>query len=308
MRGHTPSGAFADSCVESWQHVATRDVVPTLIAGLKALEYRGYDSAGIALLHRAAGSRACARRARSRELEALHAQRPDRRDSPASRTRAGPRTARRATKNAHPHRVARHGRGRAQRHHREPRRSCAPSCCADGYEFATDTDTEVIAHLVEREHGRRPVAARGGAARDRRGCTARTRSRSCRSASPASSSARAAAARWSSASADGEQFIASDVHALLPRHAPLHLPRRRRRRRDHAATAVRVFDDAGVAVERAGQGIELQRRRGRARRVPPLHAQGDPRAAAGDRRHARGPHRAAATSSPRSSASTRESC
>jgi glutamine---fructose-6-phosphate transaminase (isomerizing) len=29
---------------------ARRDVVPTLIAGLKALEYRGYDSAGIALL------------------------------------------------------------------------------------------------------------------------------------------------------------------------------------------------------------------------------------------------------------------
>jgi glucosamine--fructose-6-phosphate aminotransferase (isomerizing) len=26
--------------------VARRDVVPTLIAGLKALEYRGYDSAG----------------------------------------------------------------------------------------------------------------------------------------------------------------------------------------------------------------------------------------------------------------------
>ena len=29
---------------------ARRDVVGTLIAGLKALEYRGYDSAGIALL------------------------------------------------------------------------------------------------------------------------------------------------------------------------------------------------------------------------------------------------------------------
>ena len=29
---------------------ARRDVVPTLIHGLKSLEYRGYDSAGIALL------------------------------------------------------------------------------------------------------------------------------------------------------------------------------------------------------------------------------------------------------------------
>ena len=30
--------------------VAQRDVVPLLIAGLKALEYRGYDSAGISVL------------------------------------------------------------------------------------------------------------------------------------------------------------------------------------------------------------------------------------------------------------------
>ena len=29
---------------------AARDVVPVLIAGLKALEYRGYDSAGISVL------------------------------------------------------------------------------------------------------------------------------------------------------------------------------------------------------------------------------------------------------------------
>ena len=32
-------------------YVGTRDVVPVLIAGLKKLEYRGYDSAGIAVVN-----------------------------------------------------------------------------------------------------------------------------------------------------------------------------------------------------------------------------------------------------------------
>ena len=55
--------------------VAQRDVVPLLIAGLKALEYRGYDSAGISVLEdgqlarvRAAG--------KVRELESLYASAP----------------------------------------------------------------------------------------------------------------------------------------------------------------------------------------------------------------------------------------
>jgi len=34
--------------------VAQRDVAPLLIAGLKALEYRGYDSSGLAVLDRGA--------------------------------------------------------------------------------------------------------------------------------------------------------------------------------------------------------------------------------------------------------------
>ena len=37
--------------------VAQRNVVPILIEGLRKLEYRGYDSAGIAMLHGAGVSR-----------------------------------------------------------------------------------------------------------------------------------------------------------------------------------------------------------------------------------------------------------
>src|SRR5437660_4632183 len=46
--------------------IAKRNIVPILIEGLKRLEYRGYDSAGVAVLDgMAAGSRATLRRVRS---------------------------------------------------------------------------------------------------------------------------------------------------------------------------------------------------------------------------------------------------
>ncbi|HET9485376.1 MAG TPA: glutamine--fructose-6-phosphate aminotransferase, partial [Xanthomonadales bacterium] len=55
--------------------VASRDVVPTLIAGLKALEYRGYDSAGIAVLT-GRGLERVRTQGKVAALEALHAQDP----------------------------------------------------------------------------------------------------------------------------------------------------------------------------------------------------------------------------------------
>ncbi|HEY7871613.1 MAG TPA: glutamine--fructose-6-phosphate aminotransferase, partial [Rudaea sp.] len=54
---------------------ARRDVVGTLIAGLKALEYRGYDSAGIALLTDK-GLERVRTKGKVHELETLHASHP----------------------------------------------------------------------------------------------------------------------------------------------------------------------------------------------------------------------------------------
>jgi glucosamine--fructose-6-phosphate aminotransferase (isomerizing) len=54
---------------------AKRDVVPILIAGLKALEYRGYDSAGLAVLEPGALKRLRAK-GKVRDLEALQATDP----------------------------------------------------------------------------------------------------------------------------------------------------------------------------------------------------------------------------------------
>ncbi|HEY7871628.1 MAG TPA: glutamine--fructose-6-phosphate aminotransferase, partial [Rudaea sp.] len=54
---------------------ARRDVVGTLIAGLKALEYRGYDSAGIALLTDK-GLERVRTKGKVQELETLYASQP----------------------------------------------------------------------------------------------------------------------------------------------------------------------------------------------------------------------------------------
>ncbi|EIL99079.1 glucosamine--fructose-6-phosphate aminotransferase, partial [Rhodanobacter thiooxydans LCS2] len=51
--------------------VAQRDVAPLLIAGLKALEYRGYDSSGVAVLDGGEIQRVRAK-GKVREMEALY--------------------------------------------------------------------------------------------------------------------------------------------------------------------------------------------------------------------------------------------
>ena len=131
-------------------YIGPKDVVPVLIDGLRRLEYRGYDSAGVAVvrdgaidLRRSAGKlsnledviahRAARRRLRHRP-HALGDARPADRGERASAPR-----------------LHRQDRRRPQRHHRELPRSEAASCSAQGHKFVTETDTEIVAHLVERE-------------------------------------------------------------------------------------------------------------------------------------------------------------
>jgi len=130
---------------------ADRDIVPVLLAGLRALEYRGYDSAGISVLQdgRLARVRAAGK---VRELEALHEAHPVAGTSGIAHTRWAthgvPNTA-----NAHPHvsseRVAVVHNGIIENH-----AQLREELKAHGYRFDSDTDTEVIAHLVEHALGR----------------------------------------------------------------------------------------------------------------------------------------------------------
>ena len=69
-------------------------------------------------------------------------------------------------------------------------------------------------------------------------------------------------------------------------HARRGLPRGRRDGRSSRATGSRSSTLDGAPVERAGRADRLGPGRGREGRLPALHAQGDPRAAARGRRHA----------------------
>ncbi len=130
--------------------IAKRNIVPVLIEGLKRLEYRGYDSAGVAVLDgMEAGSRATLRRVRSTgrvaELEKLAGSQGLAGDIGIAHTRWATHGVP-SEKNAHPH----ISRGVSVVHngiienHEEMRKRLR----AKGYEFVSDTDTEVIAHLV----------------------------------------------------------------------------------------------------------------------------------------------------------------
>ena len=128
--------------------VAQRDVAPILIEGLKRLEYRGYDSAGLAVIDRHGVLGRLRRIGKVSQLEEALENEPVRGGTGIAHTRwatHGEPTER----NAHPHMsgdiaVVHNG---IIENHEELRKELT----ALGYEFSSDTDTEVIAHLVHHE-------------------------------------------------------------------------------------------------------------------------------------------------------------
>lgn len=129
--------------------VAQRDVAPLLIAGLKALEYRGYDSSGVAVLDHGAIRRVRAK-GKVREMEALYLADPLPGGTGIAHTRWATHGVP-SEANAHPH-IA----GRVAIVHNgiiENYASLRAELQAGGYVFTSETDTEVMAVLIDRHLG-----------------------------------------------------------------------------------------------------------------------------------------------------------
>ena len=125
--------------------VSYRDVVPMLLEGLRRLEYRGYDSCGIATLDNGVLKRA-------RTVSRVH-ELSERASQDSVTGTTGIAHTRWATHgapevcNAHPHVSRGHialVHNRIIENYEKFRRDLQ----AKGYEFTSQTDTEVIAHLI----------------------------------------------------------------------------------------------------------------------------------------------------------------
>ena len=124
--------------------IARRNVVPILLEGLKRLEYRGYDSAGVAVLN-ASGLERVRSTGRVAELEKLTQAQGLSGNIGIAHTRWATHGAP-EERNAHPHVSG----GVSVVHNGiiENHEAMRARLRAKGYVFVSDTDTEVIAHLV----------------------------------------------------------------------------------------------------------------------------------------------------------------
>src|SRR5271156_1540600 len=151
-------------------YIGPKSVVPTIIEGLRRLEYRGYDSAGIAVAGDPASNGSGGlqlRRApgKLRNLEAVIERSPVHGTFGIGHTRWATH-GRPTEENAHPHRD---GSGTLVVVHNgivENYLTLKNALIAKGHKFVSETDTEIIAHLIEDELNLAAKAATNGSGRD----------------------------------------------------------------------------------------------------------------------------------------------
>ena len=190
---------------------AQRNIVQHLIEGLAALEYRGYDSAGVALLG-AEGIVRLRAKGKVRDLAALQRQTGVDGHCGIAHTRWATHGVP-SEGNAHPHlsgEVSVVHNGIIENH-----AALRAELQAEGYEFTSQTDTEVIAHLVERaQRSGKPLLA---AVQD---IVGRLHGAYAIVVVSAREPGVLVGARLGSplvvGLGEGEQYFGSDIHALLP--------------------------------------------------------------------------------------------
>jgi glucosamine--fructose-6-phosphate aminotransferase (isomerizing) len=192
-------------------YVGPRDVVAVLLDGLRRLEYRGYDSAGVAVVNggRVLGSK---RVGKLSNLEQLLVSAPLQGSAGIGHTRWATH-GRPSDQNAHPHldckgRIAVIHNGIIENH-----ASLRAELAAKGHRFASDTDTEVAAHLLEDFYQGDLVAAMRETLK--RVCGAYALGVLCADAPDQLVFARNGASPLIVGLGEGETFVASDIPALL---------------------------------------------------------------------------------------------
>jgi glucosamine--fructose-6-phosphate aminotransferase (isomerizing) len=128
-------------------YIGTRGATPLLLEGLKRMEYRGYDSAGVAVMN---GTGVETRKAAGKisQLERALATRPVEGDTGIGHTRWATHGVPNEC-NAHPHVDCKGDIAVVHNGIIENSGTLKKGLEARGHEFASDTDTEVIAHLIE---------------------------------------------------------------------------------------------------------------------------------------------------------------
>ena len=230
--------------------VAQRNVVPILLEGLQRLEYRGYDSAGLVVVHDARLERV---RSTGRVVDLTE-------KSAATHGLIGIAHTRWAThgvpseRNAHPH-ISKNHIAVVHNGIIENYEALRTRLTAAGYKFTSDTDTEVIAHLIHSHYarGNSLLAATRAALTELVGAYAI-------GVVAADNPDQLICARRGSplllGIGNGEHFIASDVSALLPvTRKVVYLEEGDVV--EVGRLAFQIFDASGKRVERAVQLSEM---------------------------------------------------